>query len=229
MQCSAQLNEVTYFRDAFKGRLQQLTRRSREECFTTWNGSSKQIPIIFGGFVRRCVPERLWVKPLLIQQLWPSTLSGRLPGYVVGLVSSLWFLNGTRAPIHDADQRVWSPRPSLKKKKRCKWRQMSVVKQHASGKWFSYGQCFVDALKQCQLFPVTVHQAVGRQMLGYTASVENLCVGREQRISIRAFKTNSRPKKIKKKKTLHTLHTCCCMFNRPNYVLLILVLHGVTS
>lgn len=115
---NAMLNEVTYFRDAFKGRLQQLTRRSREECFTTWNGSSKQIPIIFGGFVRRCVPERLWVKPLLIQQLWPSTLSGRLPGYVVGLVSSLWFLNGTRAPIHDADQRVWSPRPSLKKKKK---------------------------------------------------------------------------------------------------------------
>lgn len=85
---------------------------------------------------------------------------------------------------------------SEEEKKRCKWRHVSVVKQHASGKWLSYGQCFVDALKQCQLFPVTVHQAVGRQMLGYTASVENLCVGREQRISIRAFKTNSRPKKI---------------------------------
>lgn len=73
-----------------------------------------------------CSRVPLWVKPLVTQQLWPSTLSGRLPGCVAGLVSSLWFLNETRAPIRDADQTVWSPRPNLKNKK---WK---TVKAHVS-------------------------------------------------------------------------------------------------
>lgn len=54
------VNEVTYFRDAFKGSLQQLTRRSRKECFTTWNSSSKQITIIFfwgGGVCSKVHPR----------------------------------------------------------------------------------------------------------------------------------------------------------------------------
>lgn len=103
------VNEVTYFRDAFKG---NFSSRSREEP-----GTAAQSRLLLGRFVRRCIPECPWVRPLLIQQLWLSTLSGRLPGCVVGLVSLLWFLNGTWAPIHDADQTVSSPRPTLKNKK----------------------------------------------------------------------------------------------------------------
>lgn len=48
------------------------------------------------------------------------------------------------------------------------------------GGGLSYGPCFVDALEQYQLFPERVHQAAGQQTLGYTASVENLHVERDQ-------------------------------------------------
>ena len=50
---------------------------------------------------------------LLKQQLWPLSVWGHLTGYVAGFSSWLWFPNGTRAPIRDADPTVWSPLPNL--------------------------------------------------------------------------------------------------------------------
>lgn len=46
---------------------------------------------------------------------------------------------------------------------------------------WSYGHCFVGAREQYQLFPTIVHQAAGQQKLGYTASVENLCMDKKRR------------------------------------------------
>lgn len=118
MSCT--VNEVTYFCDAFEDfsslqvSVSDTETRKPKRTFTAVNAAFSA--------------AQNWLLSFspLTQQPLPLTLSGHLPGCVVWLVSLLWFLNGTRATIHDADQTVWSLLPNLKNKetKKCKTVQM---------------------------------------------------------------------------------------------------------